>query len=105
MPKTGTQSDYVKYTLEQMDKHGIERGMIGVSLDDEVSCQALKDHPDRFVGASSVDPNGGMEAVRKLVAEFEEGYAVAAPTRPDVCASCHLAGLCRVGDPPPGAIG
>ena len=31
IPDTGQHEDYIAYTLEQMDKHGIERAMIGRS--------------------------------------------------------------------------
>ena len=44
VPKTGQQSDYIKYTLEKMDQHGIERALIGASLENETSCLALR-HP------------------------------------------------------------
>ena len=30
VPKTGTHEDYIKYTLEQMDRFGIEKAVIGV---------------------------------------------------------------------------
>src|SRR5210317_2603654 len=47
--------DPIAITLHEMDRHGIEVGVIGVGGD--VSRKALKDHPDRFVGQGSVDPN------------------------------------------------
>jgi hypothetical protein len=40
VPKTGTHDDYIKYTLEQMDRFGIEKAVIGVSLDNEISVRA-----------------------------------------------------------------
>jgi hypothetical protein len=61
----------IAITLHEMDRFGVERGMIGLGGD--VSERALKDHPDRFFASLDVDPNEGMEAVRKLeagVAEF-----------------------------------
>jgi predicted TIM-barrel fold metal-dependent hydrolase len=77
VPKTGQQSDYIKYTLEKMDQFGIERGLIGVSEDNETSRLALKQHPDRFLASSHCDPNQGMEGVRRLVREHEEFGTVA----------------------------
>jgi predicted TIM-barrel fold metal-dependent hydrolase len=62
--------DPVEVTLAEMDRYGIERGLIGV--DDEVSRLALKNHPDRFAASANVDPNQGMDAVRKLVREHEQ---------------------------------
>jgi predicted TIM-barrel fold metal-dependent hydrolase len=60
--------DGVKVVLEQMDRHGIERGMIGVDLENETAKRALREHPDRFFASCEVNPNRGMEEVRKLVA-------------------------------------
>ena len=44
----GSSEDPVALTLNEMDKHGVEIGLIGVG--GEVSRKALKEHPDRFVG-------------------------------------------------------
>ena len=52
-----------------MDKHGVEIGLIGVG--GEVSRKALTEHPDRFVGQGSVDPNTGMEGIREMVRQYE----------------------------------
>ncbi len=60
----------IDITLHEMDRFGVERGLIGV--DNEVGVRALKEHPDRFIASSSVDPNQGMEGVRKMVREYEE---------------------------------
>jgi hypothetical protein len=53
-----------------MDRFGVEVGVIGVG--DEVSQQALRDHPDRFVGSGWVDPNRGMKGIRTMVRQYEE---------------------------------
>jgi predicted TIM-barrel fold metal-dependent hydrolase len=66
----GSHEDPVSLTLSEMDKHGIEIGLIGAG--GEVSRKALKDHPDRFVGQGSVDPNRGMEGIRDMVRQYEE---------------------------------
>ena len=50
--------DPVAVTLREMDKHNIERGLIGIGSGN--SERALKEHPDRFVAAISVDPNDIM---------------------------------------------
>jgi uncharacterized protein len=64
-------SDPVQSTIEQMDRYGIAVGVIGTARDG-VSDRALREHPDRFVGRSSVDPNKGMEAIRQIVADHAE---------------------------------
>ncbi len=66
----GTTDDPVKLTLNEMDRYGIEIGLIGAGS--EVSRKALKEHPDRFVGQGSVDPNQGMEGIRDMVRQYEE---------------------------------
>ncbi len=63
-------SDPLSITLHEMDRFGVEVGVIGVGGD--VSRKALKDHPDRFVGQGQVDPNRGMEGVRDMVRQYEE---------------------------------
>ena len=61
--------DPISTTLNEMDRYGIELGLIGAA--DEMSQLALKQHPDRFVPSTSVDPNDGMDAVRKIAREYE----------------------------------
>jgi predicted TIM-barrel fold metal-dependent hydrolase len=61
--------DPISVTLTEMDRFGVEKGLIGVG--DETSQLALKRHPDRFLPSTSVDPNEGMDGVRQLVREYE----------------------------------
>jgi len=69
--------DPVSFTLHQMDRWGVERGMIGVGGAD--GDRALKLHPDRFIASAGCEPNEGMEAIRKLVRLYET-YGVRAVT-------------------------
>lgn len=63
--------DPVAVTLHEMDRHGVEIGMIGVG--DETSRRALKRHPDRFVPSGSIgDPNDVSGTVRQIRREFDE---------------------------------
>jgi predicted TIM-barrel fold metal-dependent hydrolase len=62
--------DPISITLQEMDRYGVEVGLIGVGGD--VSRKALKDHPDRFVGQGAVDPNAGMDGIRDMVRQYEE---------------------------------
>jgi len=66
----GSSEDPIKLTLNEMDKFGIEIGLIGAG--GEVSRKALKQHPDRFVAQGGVDPNKGMEGIRDMVRQYEE---------------------------------
>src|SRR3546814_16869008 len=61
---------------------GIEKAMVGVSLDRTVSTRALTEHPDRFFGSYEVNPNLGMEGVRNLVRAYEEHGVKAATAFP-----------------------
>ena len=63
--------DPVAVTLGEMDRWGIEWGMIGVGEPGDVGERALKDHPDRFIPSASFDPNQGMEGIRSLVRAYE----------------------------------
>jgi predicted TIM-barrel fold metal-dependent hydrolase len=61
--------DPIGVTLREMDRFNIEIGMIG--CEDELSQRALKAHPERFIPSISVDPNDGMEGIRRMVKCFE----------------------------------
>jgi uncharacterized protein len=71
VPKDLPTADPVAVTLHEMDRFGIEIGVIGIS--DETSRVALKQHPDRFVPTGNIDdPNDVGGTVRKLRQEYEE---------------------------------
>jgi predicted TIM-barrel fold metal-dependent hydrolase len=70
VPKDLPTDEPISVTLREMDKYGIERGLIGV--EDEVSRLALKRFPDRFIASGNVDPNEGMDGVRRMVRQYEE---------------------------------
>jgi predicted TIM-barrel fold metal-dependent hydrolase len=78
-PKVDKQEDYITYTLQLMDRFGIERGMTGVTLDDPEANNnlAVRRHPDRFIASAGCDPNRGMEGVRDLV-RLHEQYGIRA---------------------------
>ncbi len=63
-------ADPISVTLHEMDRFGVEVGLIGVGS--EVSNQALKQHPDRFVGQGHVDPNRGTQGIKEMVQQYEE---------------------------------
>lgn len=72
--------DPISVTLAEMDRWGIEKGVIGVGdpgahrgIGGQVEAGelALKRHPDRFIAQAGVDPNEGMEGIRKIVRAYE----------------------------------
>jgi predicted TIM-barrel fold metal-dependent hydrolase len=61
--------DPISITLKEMDRFGVEMGLIGVGGD--VSRKALNQHPDRFIPQGAVDPNRGMDGIRDMVRQYE----------------------------------
>ncbi|MDH3755410.1 MAG: amidohydrolase family protein [Acidimicrobiia bacterium] len=60
----------IDITLHEMDRFGVEKGMIGI--EGEIGQMAYRDHPDRFIPSASVDPNEGMDQVRRMVQLHDE---------------------------------
>jgi predicted TIM-barrel fold metal-dependent hydrolase len=56
-------TDTIRWTLDKMDEFGIKVGKIGLS---PKGIEAKERFPDRFVLNASVNPNEGVEALRKL---------------------------------------
>ena len=71
VPQGPPTDDPVSLVLQQMDRFGIEKAMIGVGED---SAQlALKTFPDRFVPSGAlVDPNDVMGSVNAIRREYEQ---------------------------------
>jgi uncharacterized protein len=69
--------DPVEVTLGEMDKYGIDVGLVGIGAD--VTKRALRDHPDRFAASIEVDPNEITKAVRR-VREAHDEYGIKAVT-------------------------
>ncbi|MDX1510409.1 MAG: hypothetical protein R3249_03610, partial [Nitriliruptorales bacterium] len=59
----------VATTLEQMDRFGIEIGLVG--LGSAATAHALDEHPDRFVASLEIDPN----RISKTVDRIREAHA------------------------------
>jgi uncharacterized protein len=71
VPKGLPTDDPVAVTLHEMDRFGIEKGLIGVA--DKTSQLALKKYPDRFVPSGAVsDPNDVMGSVKAIRREHDE---------------------------------
>ena len=62
--------DPISVTLHEMDRFGVEIGLIGAGGD--VSRKALQTYPDRFVAQGGVDPNKGKDGIRSMVRQYEE---------------------------------
>lgn len=68
IPRFRPGQDPIRAVLDEMDRFGVERAMIGVAPRHEIALRALREHPDRFFGSYEVNPNRGMDEVRTLVA-------------------------------------
>ena len=84
-------TDVVAWVLEQMDRFGIAVAMSGLS---PRSLEARRRHPDRFVLQLSVNPNEGMEAVRRISRAHEEHGIVSV-----MCFPCGQVPQVNIDDP------
>jgi hypothetical protein len=66
IPDCGPQDDFVAYTVAQMDKHSIQRAMLGIDDGNEIPLGAIERFPERFFGSYHANPNRGMDEVRKI---------------------------------------
>ena len=71
VPKYEDIDDPVELLVAEMDRFNIRTGMLNVATNPNAR-RAVAEHPDRFVASFDVDPNTGMEAVRKLEAAVHE---------------------------------
>ena len=64
-------SDPVSFTLSAMDRYDVETGLVSLSASREVTERALTEHPDRFIGSLTLNPNDGMNGIRELTQVHE----------------------------------
>ena len=77
-----TPEGFEALALREMDRYGVQMGMVPVTFDEPVGRSLVAKHPDRFVGSWFVDPNKGMDAVRDLERAVTELGVVAATAFP-----------------------
>ena len=65
IPQSGKQDDYLAWTVAQMDKHNVEKALVGWN-ENETSHRAKELYPDRFFFDLPIDPNNGTEEVRRI---------------------------------------
>lgn len=71
VPKELPTDDPVSLVLQQMDRFGIEKAMVGVS--EECAAKALKTFPDRFIPSGAIfDPNDVMGSVNGIRRDYEQ---------------------------------
>jgi predicted TIM-barrel fold metal-dependent hydrolase len=69
-PDLEEDADPIESTLAEMDKAGVELGLISVA--GEIAKRALAQYPGRFAGYLSVDPNEITPAVRRIRQAHDE---------------------------------
>ena len=77
-PDVKRDPDSIDFLLYEMDRFGIEKGLVPVTLTDELHVRALSEHPDRLFGSVEVDPNRGVEATRELERAVRDHNVIAA---------------------------
>jgi uncharacterized protein len=75
--------DPIAVTVGEMDKYGIEIGLIGLGGD--TSRRAVEAHPDRFRTSLEIDPNNIGEAVTKIRGAFDARGIKAVTSFPAGC--------------------
>lgn len=70
-PRYDRIDDPVELVVEECDRFGIRRAMLGVTSNLDAR-RAVREHPDRFFGSWEIDPNRGLEGVREMVASVDE---------------------------------
>ncbi len=66
IPEIGEVEDYTAHAIEEMDKWGIEKAMLGISGPNSRNFEACRNHPDRFFASYGANPNNGMNEVRTI---------------------------------------
>lgn len=66
IPTTEVSEDKVAWTIEQMDRFGIDKAMVGGNHVDTGRLAELARYPERFLLSYECDPNRGMEEVRRI---------------------------------------
>jgi len=79
IPNAGPQDDYIQYTVNEMDRWGIDRAMLSVADDKPVTIEALRRFPERFFPSLHINPNNAMDEVRKIV-RMKQEYGIKAVT-------------------------
>ncbi|MCB0995760.1 MAG: amidohydrolase family protein [Acidimicrobiales bacterium] len=82
LPQVDGTVDYIAYLLAEMDRWGIEKGLLPVAFGDEYGSRGVAEHPDRLYGSYLVDPNQGMTDVRNLERAVRELGVIAAACFP-----------------------
>jgi len=82
LPEVDGDVDYVAFLVGEMDRWGIDKGLLPVAAGDLWGRRAVAEHPDKLYGFTLIDPTGGVEAARELHHAVVELGSVAAAVFP-----------------------
>jgi len=109
LPEVDPRDDFVAFLVAEMDRWGIEQGLLPVAEGDEWGRRAVAEHPGRLHGCLLVDPNRGVAAVAELRRAVADLGVVAAALFPaglvpqraisDPCCYPLYAACCELGLP------
>jgi uncharacterized protein len=77
IPQTSGIGDKVEWTVAQMDRFNIKRVLTGFDPRSEAAVDAQRRFPDRFMFEIQINPNLGMEEVRRIRAAKRDHNIVA----------------------------
>ena len=72
LPSARYAPDPVGAVLDEMDRFGVERALVGVHPDHDTARRALRDHANRFIGSYEVDPTRGVAGTGALRAAVDD---------------------------------
>nr|WP_157218884.1 amidohydrolase family protein [Sphingomonas formosensis] len=75
VPDIGEQADYLAWTIGEMDRFNIAKALVG--FDPSLVGRIRSEYPDRFAFDLPLDPNRGMEEVRRIK-QIHAEYGLAA---------------------------
>lgn len=82
LPQVDGAADFIAYLLAEMDRWGVDKGLLPVSFGDTWGARGVAEHPNRLYGSYLVDPNLGVQAVRDLRRAVDELGVIAAACFP-----------------------
>jgi predicted TIM-barrel fold metal-dependent hydrolase len=82
VPQVKREANAGEALLREMDRFGVEFGLVPVTFDDPDTLTAVRDHGDRLYGSYMIDPNRGVEGLLDLQRAVEDYGAVAAQYMP-----------------------
>ncbi|HZU78390.1 MAG TPA: amidohydrolase family protein [Acidimicrobiales bacterium] len=82
LPEVVVDQSYPEFLVGEMNRFGVDMGLLPVSFDEPIGRLCVERYPDRFLPSYYVDPNAGMEGVRALERAVRELGVVAATAFP-----------------------